>query len=193
MATSIDMASNALVLIGDDPISSFDDGGAGAQAAANLYQDTYKSVLAGHPWTFALKEQTLSKLSQSPDLLTNYKNAFQLPADLIRIWKMMSHSNYDVVGLLVYSNEETLLCRYIYNVDEVALPPHVVKAVEYKLASEFAMLVTEDINKAEYYERKYLKQVALARSIDSQGHPQVKIVDSPFVDVRYGGFSRGGF
>jgi hypothetical protein len=193
MATSIDMSSNALVLIGDDPISSFSDPGAGAQAAANLYPDTYRSILAGHPWTFALKEVFLSKLTQTPDDLTNYKSAFQLPTDLIRIWKIMSHSNYDVVGTLVYSNEDELLCRYVYNVDEVKLPPQVVKAIEYKLASEFAMLVTEDINKSDFFERKYLNQIALARSIDSQGHPQEKIVDSPFVDVRHGGYSRGGF
>ncbi len=186
-STKIDMASNALLLIGDEPISSFDDPGAGATVAANLYDETYRSVLASHPWPFALKEQFLSRLSQEPDEQTFYKYAFQLPADLIRIWKIMSHSNYDIVGLLVYSNEATLLCRYVYQVTETALPPHVVKAIEYKLAAEFAMSVTENANKAQYYEKKYLLQVAQAQTIESQGHPQKGFVDSPFVDVRLTG------
>jgi len=37
MASDIDIASNALVLIGDNPINSFTEPGAGATAAANLY------------------------------------------------------------------------------------------------------------------------------------------------------------
>lgn len=194
MATSIDMASNALLLIGDDPISSFSDPGAGAQAAAAFYADTYAGILATHPWTFCLKEQLLSKLSQTPNDLTNYENAFQLPSDLIRVWKIMTHSNYDIVGSLVYSNENELLCRYNYKVAETELPPHIIKAIEYKLAAEFAIAVTEDENKAVFYERKYAAQVATARSIDSQGHPQVPILDSPFTDVRLsGGYSSGRF
>ena len=191
MATDIDMASNALVLLGDSPISSFDDPGAGAQTASNLYTETYRSVLASHPWPVALKEQHLSRLSQQPDVETFYTYAFQLPADLIRIWKMMSHSRYDVIGSLVYSNEPALLCRYIYQVDEADLPPHMVKAVEYKLAAEFAIPVTEDENKAQIYERKFQMQVAQAQTIESQGHPQHSIIDSPFTDVRLTGSSYG--
>jgi len=187
MPTSIDIASNALVMIGDEPISSFDDPGAGALVASAIYPNTYRSLLASHPWTFSLKEVFLSRLTQEPDDKTNYKYAFQLPPNLIRIWKVMSHSNYDNVGRLLYSNETELLCRYGYQVDEVDLPPHFVQALEYKLASDFAISVTEDIQKAAYYEDKFLKQSSIARSIDSQGHPQVKVVDSPFVDVRASG------
>ena len=187
MATSIDMASNGLILIGDDPISSFDDPGAGAQAASALYETTYTSVLASHPWTFALKEQYLSKLSQTPDDKTGFSNAFQLPPDLIRVWKIMSHSNYTIVGSLVYSNEDTLLCRYNYRTDEVDLPPQIVEAIEYKLASKFAVPVAEDENKAAFYKQAFKEQAAIARSIDSQNKPQVPIVDSPFVEVRLSG------
>lgn len=187
MATAIDMASNALLLIGDDPISAFTEPGAGAQAAANLYPNTYRAVLSTYPWPFALKEQYLSQLTQAPDDKTFYTFAYQLPADLIRVWKIMSHSRYDIVGSLVYSNERELLCRYIYEVDEVDLPPHVVKAIEYKLAAEFAVPVTEDDSKAQFYEQKYLMQVAQAQTIESQNKPQDPIVDSPFVDVRLTG------
>ena len=193
MPTGIDIASNALILIGDEPISSFSDGGAGAEAAGNLYPSTYEQVLSEHPWSFALKEQQLSRLSQTPDEKTFYKYAFQLPADMIRLWKIMPHSNYDLVGLLLYSNEPELLARYLYKPEETTLPAHFVKALEYKLASEFAMLVTESQNKATYYEQKYRQMIGIARTVDSQGRPQQSIVDSPFVDVRLAGRSYGAF
>lgn len=191
MASKIDIVSNALLLVGDNPISSFDDPGAGAQVAAAIYPDTYTSVLSEHPWGFAFKELQLSRLSQQPDPATNFQYAFQLPADLIRIWKIMDYSNYVIVGTLLYSNSKELLCRYIAQVEETELPPHFVKALEYKLAADFAIAVTEDTGKSQLYEQKYLRQISLARTIDSQGRPQVPIVDSPFVDVRLSGVTRG--
>lgn len=188
MASDIDIASNALILIGDNPISSFTEPGAGAEAAANLYPSTKVQLLSEHPWTFALKEQKLNRLSAAPDKLTNWQYAYQNPTDLIRYWSVMPWANYEMVGSLLYSNQNELLARYIYDVAETALPPHFQKALEYKLASDFALLVTEDKSKAELYDKKYRVAIGQARGIDSQSHPQQPIISQPFTDVRFGGF-----
>lgn len=187
MATDIQIASNALLLIGDDPINSFTEPGAGATVAAAIYYDTKRMMLSEHPWTFALKEQYLNRLTQQPDDETNYNYAFQLPGELIRILAIFPYSSYTIVGSLLYSNETVLLARYIYDVDETELPPHFIKALEYKLAADFAISVTENTAKSEFYEKKYMVQLGSARTIDSQNKPQVPIIDSPFVDVRFGG------
>ncbi len=194
MASAIDISSNALLLIGDEPINSFTEPGAGAQTAANLYQQTKEMVLTYHPWTFALKEQALSRLSQSPDSKTNYNYAYQLPTDLIRLWKVMPQSDYRIVGNLVYSNEPKLLARYVYDVPESNIPAHLVKALEYQLAAEFAIAVTEDDGKAQFYQQKASLQLAKASSVDSQGQPQESITSSPFTEARFsGGTGQGLF
>ena len=193
MATDIGMASNALLLLGDDPISSFNDAGKGAQTAAAFYPETYKAVLSEYPWPFALKEQELSLLSQKPDPLVSFTNAFQLPTDMIRLWRVFPRQNYELINDLLYTNAPKVLARYIHKVSEVQLPPHFVKAMEYKLASDFAISVTEDQGRMDRYFNLYINQVAKAMSIESQGKPQQPIQDSPFVDVRHGGFSRSGF
>ncbi len=186
-SSAIDISSNALLLIGDEPISAFTEPGAGAKAAANLYPQTKEMVLSYHPWTFALKEQRLSRLTQTPDTLANYNYAYQLPTDLIRLWKIAPISDYVIIGDKLYSNEPELLARYIYDVPETMIPAHVVKAMEYQMASEFSISVTEDENKAQYYGQKAQLQLAKASNIDSQGQPQEPIVDSPFVDARFSG------
>ena len=195
MPTSIDIASNALILIGDNPISSFDDPGAGARVASNLYPETKKRLLSEHPWSFAIKQQRLNKLSQNPDSLTNFSNAFQLPTDLIRLWNIQPHSNYIIIGDLLYSNENKLLATYVFDVDEVKLPPHVVKSLEYMLASDFAISVTGDKETAQLYEVKARDAINQAMAIDSQGRPQQPIIDSPLIDARMGrrGSYRGHF
>jgi hypothetical protein len=187
MASDIDMSSNALLLIGDNAISSFTEPGFGAKVASNLYPDTYAAILASHPWSFALKEQFLNQLSQTPESITGYQFAYQMPTDLIRIWELMDHSDYVIVGDLIYSNQSKILLRYIFKVAESALPAHVVKAIEYKLAAEFSISITENQSMAALYEKKYLLQLGQAQAIDSQNRPQSGIVDSPIVDVRFGG------
>lgn len=188
MASNIDIASNALILIGDSPINSFEEPGAGAQAASNLYQGTYEDVLSEHPWTFATKFQKLNQLAAEPDPLINWRFGYQVPVDSIAIWEVKPHSNYEIVEDILYSNQNELLARYIFSPDETKLPAHFVKALEYKLAAEFAIAVTEDTAKNELYEKKYLRALGKARSRDSQSKPQTPIVDSPFIDVRRSGF-----
>lgn len=175
MATDIDMASNALVLIGDDPISALSED----VAAANLYASTYEHVLSEHPWSFALKEQYLSRLSQAPDRETGYAYAFQIPPDLIRMWAIMPVSQYRIVGELLYSNTNTLLARYVYKVAETSLPAHFVKAMEYKLASEFSMSVAEDENKMQIFHRMYIDALGQAMAKDSAQHPYEGIKRNP--------------
>jgi hypothetical protein len=187
MPTDIDIASNALLLIGDEPISSFIDPGAGATVAAAIYPEDYKQVLSEHPWSFAFKEQALSQLSATPDERTGFKYAYQMPTDLIRLWAVFEWSEYVIIGDLLYSNEPSLMARYVYKVAETSLPPHFVVALQYKLASDFAISVTESNSKSELYEVKYRQALSQARSIDSQGRPQESIIDSPFVDVRFSG------
>jgi len=185
MPSSIDIASNALVLIGDSPIAAFTEPGAGATAAANLYEETYKAFLSTHPWTFATKTQELSRLSETPDSRLNYNYYFQVPVDCIRIWVCYPiNTDYEVIGDRILSNQPDLVLRYLYRVDETALPAHAVKAIEYLLAMDFAQLITENTSKSEYFEQKYLAALRSAMAIDSQGHPQRAIVDSPFLEVR---------
>jgi len=187
------MSSNALLLIGDNPISSFDDPGAGAQAAANLYPQIKQRFLSYTPWSFALKQQRLNLLSEKPDSLTNWDSIYQLPTDLIRLWAIAPCADYSIIGDKLYTNSNTaILATYIYDVDDTALPVHAVKALEYMLASEFAISVTEDENKAQLYEQKGRDMMAQASTIDSQGRPQQAIIDSPFIDARFGG-SRSGY
>ena len=187
MTSKINLINNALRLIGDNEIESLVDPGFGAQLANAVYEDTYNALLAEHPWSFAFKEQYLSQLSQAPDTETGYNYAYQLPVDMIRIWQIFDHSDYVIVGDKLYSNQTKILMRYIFSVAESQLPPHFAKAMEYKLAAEFAVPVTDNDNYASLYETKYLQQVAKAMAIDSQNRPQVAIVDAPFVDARNSG------
>lgn len=175
MASDIDIASNALVLIGDDPISALSE----SVAASNLYSDTYEYVLSQHPWSFAMKEQDFSQLSQQPDTETGFRYAYQRPGDLIRLWAILPTQHYQVVGEFIYSNSSALWGRYVYKVTETSLPPHFVKCLQYKLAADFSVSVAEDEQKMQIFEMKYRDSLGEAMAIDSQQHPYAGIRGNP--------------
>ena len=172
MATAISMASNALVLIGDDPINSLSD----SVAASNLYDTTYEEVLSEHPWTFASRWQELNRLTAQPDIRTGYRYAFQIPSESIEFWGTDVDVDYGIFeGNLLYANVLSILGLYIFRPDETILPPLFVKAMEYRLASEFAISVAEDEEKMKLYQGLYEKKLNKAMAKDSQQKPFVGI------------------
>lgn len=192
MPTKIDIVSNALVLVGHPSISSFDsDQGSGAVAGAALYETTLKYMLSITYWRFAIKQQSLNKLSQSP--LNKWQFAYQIPTDAITIHRVTPRSNYQIFQDNIFSNMSSLEADYTFRPDDTALPSYFVQAFQYKLAADFSISVTNDTQKNQLYETKYDREVSIAMAADAKSHPPEAIQDQPFTDARLGGFDFGGF
>lgn len=182
MASDIDIASNALVRIGVSPISSFTEGGAAGQAASNLYEPTIRSLLTEHRWRFAAAKRTLAKLTAKP--LNEWTNAFQIPSDLLLLYRVHPRQNYEIFEDKIYSDSATLSVDYLFRASTSLFPAYFQLACEYKLASEFALIVTSNRSLAEVYEEKYIQQMKKARFADSQGRPGDAIQNIDYLDVR---------
>lgn len=180
--SKVQLASNALVLLGDDPISSFTESSAGSVTAANLYETSYLSMLSSHRWKFATKKESLSRLSASPK--NEYKYQFQLPTDIVTLITTYPVSTYRILGDKLYSDQQTVEIDYIYKVTEDKFPSYFVKAFEFFLASQFAIPITEDLNKADIMQRFYEMESRKARYADSQSQPAIPIQDDPYIRVR---------
>ena len=180
--SNISLASNALLLLGHETIASFDEGTAGATIAANLYENSYLSLLTTHRWRFAAKKAQLARLVETP--LNEYNYAFQLPSDCIYLIKTTS-CTYQIYGDKLYSNDLEVEAEYTYRVDEANLPPYFTKMFEFFLSSQFALSLTGDMEKGNYFSRMYLFELKKAKFADSTQHPQESFIDNPYVNVRY--------
>lgn len=183
MATAVSIASSALVLIGHPSISSFTEPGAGAQAAASLYEDTLRDTLTEHSWRFSMRKQTLSRLIAEP--LNQYKYQFQLPSDFLAVQTTRPIMNYEIFQDKLLANEKDIDLDYWFRPGEWAFPTYFIKALQYRLAAEFAQSVTQKKELADQYIKMYFTQLARAKSRDSQNRTNVAIADNPFVQVRY--------
>ena len=182
MATDISMSSNALLLIGHSTINSFSDAGAGARAASNLYPTVYEDAITSHPWRFAMGKVTLSKLSASP--LNEWKNAFQLPGDLLLVYRTYPRSTFEIYEDKLYTDEESVEIDHWFKPAETSLPPYFVKYMQYLLAAEFAISVTDNRSLAEAMLTQSDRQKLIACNRDSQGRTNNAIESAPFLEVR---------
>ena len=176
------LVSNALLLLGGQTISSFDDNSTGAVLGENLFDTTYKAMLQNHRWGFAKKTKALSRLSDTPN--GDYQYAFLLPSDFLYLAKGSSYK-FDLVGDTIQTNDKEFELEYIASVSEDRLPEYFAKALEFNLASLFAIPLTGDIDKSNYYSKVFIDQLRKAKAADSTMYPEVSIQDTPYLNVRY--------
>ena len=180
MASKIEMISTAMVLIGASPISSLTEGTEGIVADA-LYDTTYFGLLASHSWRFATKKVSLTKMTDAP--LNEFQYQYQLPTDIITVGRVYNFSDYEIFGDKLYSDQETVEIDYRYKIDETILPDYFVMTLQFLLAAQFAIPITDNSQRATVYEGLYERQLQRAKYIDSAARPQNAIQHSPLTAI----------
>lgn len=183
MTSKISLCSNALVLLGDRPISSFNDSGAGAEVASNLYESSYKNLLSMHRWRFAVKKQRLSRLSTPPSNQWQYQ--YQLPTDCIAPITNYPVNDYELYEDKIFANTNEFNLDYVYRVDESKLPDFFSKTMEFYLAMQFAIPITGNSTRMGEMMQLFTQQLKNAKNVDSTIRPNAGIYDSPFTSIRW--------
>jgi len=184
MASKIDMASNALLLLGDRPISSFEGAGAGAQAMANLYEPTYLDMITSSNWGFAKKQQVLSQ-NATPPVFDNYQYSYTIPNDAIRIHGLRSNMEYYTYeGDLIYTNDSGAELEFFIRPSEGDLPPYFVKLMELELAARSCMAVTDRVELYAQMRNEADNQWIRAVGVDAGNDTNEAIRSNPFIEVR---------
>jgi hypothetical protein len=185
MASKIQLISNALILIGDLPITSLSGNSRAETVASNLYDNIVQNELSKFRWGFARKQAQLSLTATTP-IGTEWQSVYQLPADMLTLIKLSPSINYQILGDKVYCNYSgDLYCDYIANVSETEWPAYFAKMIEYALAMDFAPSIRDSASSMQLLAQQYLNASRMARYTDSQQHPQTAIQDQPFINVRY--------
>jgi hypothetical protein len=117
--------NKALALIGNDrQLQSIDDNSAVARQFKSLWPMAVDSVLALHPWNFALKRKEISRVNAQADLVGAAAFKYELPADCLR-WLPPSTQDEgyfegEEEGGFIWSPEEgPLILRYIARIDDI--------------------------------------------------------------------------
>jgi hypothetical protein len=173
--TKVDIASRALVMIGSNPISSFNDDTTEALVTNTIYEEVVESTLTRHNWRFATGQQQLSLLANAPT--GRFEYAYQIPAnpECLKILAvtvndaLIQYSRYeDKIYLDGFGSQNAVIMDYIFRQSEDQFPPHFRLAVEYKLASIFGGSVARDAALVREFDQLSERQLLIAKNTDSQ-------------------------
>lgn len=176
---AIRICSQALVKIGAEPITSFEDGTAEAETARMLYQAAVDARLASHPWHWSKRwAQLVRKAGVTIPSAVGRSAVFSLPADCFRpigfFVNGQSTADFVLAEGLVYLNAEdadVVEAQYHGRVDETAWSEGFRKAMVDLLAAEFAIPLRDSREMQDAYDIRGERALALARHSNHTEQP----------------------
>lgn len=198
MTTAVSICSNALLRLGSDPISSFDEAdltGSNierARLAANLWPTVRRQVLRGHTWNVAIKRVLLSPDATAP--VFGYASRFLRPADWLRTIAVGREEcdegsfRYRTEGGYFLTDEAEFPLVYVFdNTNPATYDAGLVAACELAMAAALAYPVTKSASLAEALGAEVSNTLAIARAVDGQDDPPETLGDSMLYRARFGG------
>lgn len=184
--SSVSICSNALLMLGDKPISSFDENNERTRAVANLYDYKRDRVLRLHPWNCATKRVILSPDSTGPAF--GWKYQFQMPADCLRTISVGEDGNevdFAVEGRKILTDTNVCKLRYIWrNEEENTWDALLVEAMTQVMIACLAYSITKSTTKQAAEEEIIKRVLKEARAIDGQEVTPETIGDFPLLANR---------
>lgn len=161
------------------------------------YDQIRQKVLRSHPWNFAAKRAIISASATAPAF--GYSTAFPVPNDFLRLLSIqdadgndMPAANFGVefVGSqrCIVSNAEggLIRLRYVFDIKDVAkFDPLFIQLFAHELALVVAYKVTESNGNVERVNAVREDAARLARAIDGQENPPVRIERSRSLQARH--------
>lgn len=178
----IDLISKALILIGEQPLTSLSDNRYGATVGSNLFDLIFETELQSNRWRFACNKKSLSRLVATP--LNEWQFAYQLPTDMLLPLGTFPRSNYEIYADRIYTNESVVELEYMFKPDLSKIPAYFNLLMTYALARVMVKPITESDTAVQIMDKLYNVQRARAQYADAQGRPNKPVYDNPFTDGR---------
>lgn len=190
MTSSVSICSNALLMIGDRPISSLDEANDRARLASNLYPSARDAVLRMHPWSCVKKRVMLAPLSNAPAF--DYSYQFQLPADFarpIQVGLRCDPISYLIEGNVMLANVNAIPLVYVFkSTNESTWDALLIEAMTLYMASLFAYPLTKSAALAQTKMGELQVLLKTARAVNGQDDPPETLGDFPLLAERLTGY-----
>lgn len=186
--TDVELCATALVKLGAQPITSFDDAGAEAAIARRLYPVARDALLGSFPWRFAATTAQLQALPGTP--AADFGFAVRLPTDCLRVvsagvGRASQGLTYRIEGDRLLAGYAPVTVAYQRRVDEADFPPFFVQALVCRLAAELCIPITEQSGRAQDLYRIAEAELRVARLLDSQQGTPRRIEDFTLIGARF--------
>lgn len=181
MATvsDISICSSALIMVGAEEITSFNQSTREAKICGALYENLVLDMIQGHPWRFSLAMASLTLLQATP--LFNYDYAFALPSGCLSVISDENGAPYEVFENKLYTSESTIKVTYQMRPLEARWPKYFVRVCELELATVLSTSLSGDESKMQLFQALAAERLKRARFLDSKQQPNRAMRQSNFL------------
>lgn len=187
MSSDVSICSNALVMLGQTPFSSFEEPKPHVRAAANLYPSVRDSVLRLHPWNCATERVILAPIANAPAFDFAYQ--FQLPGDWLRTIQV----GYKGEPLEYRSERQRLLANvtalplvYCFrNTVEDSWSTNLIHIMELAMAAKLAYTVTASTSLRDSHRDEFARELKVAKAVDGQDDPPEEFSAGSLYESRF--------
>lgn len=173
MSSAVDIANQALAMLGSKPIISFNDDSTEAGAINTVYEPVKLNVLRMHEWGCCTKVETLALLADAPvDDYWHY--AYAIPENSIRIIDVFTNGinrynrlEWQVEGNTIVSRIANAIARHTVDVSEQQLDAHVEALLVARLAAELAYPLTASNTREQNLYAMFSAKLNEARTTDN--------------------------
>lgn len=184
--SAVSICSNALLQLGDDPISSFDEDNDRTRLVANLYEQKRDAVLRSHPWNCAIKRVVLSPSTTTPEFDWAYQ--FDLPADWLRnlsVGLVGDPDDHAVEGRMILMDSNVCYLRYIFRNDvPETWDSLLIDSMTEVMKAAITYATTKSTSKEQSVEQIVRDVLRSARAVDGQEGTPESLGDFPLLANR---------
>ena len=188
MASFVEITSNALRLLGDDPITSLSDDSERARLVNALYEEVRDEVTRAAMWNCAKDRQVLASLATTPAFGWSFYH--QLPSTCLRVVDVLSGDirvEHELEGRKLMTDVSSVNLIFLKKItDPNDMDSLFIGVYTAKLAAELAEPITGSRSLAEQMWQLYERKVREARTIDSQEGTVSNLDIQQLVDARAG-------
>lgn len=184
--TSIEIMSNASILLGNKEVTDLSSAGEFGVALQSSYDLLLDAEIASNRWRFAAKTQELSLIGAlSPDF-AQWDYEYQLPADYLSMQRVFPTVNYEIFGDRLYTGGNgSISAEYFSSSPPVTLWSAPFKSYfTYLLANHLAISVTENASVIDRIERGMSRWASLALHSSSTSRPNRPMASQPYITAR---------
>jgi hypothetical protein len=173
MNSPVDIANQALIILGEKQIVSFDDGTTAANIMSVMYEPVKRNVLRMHEWGCATRVSRLALLQDAP-VDPYWHFAYAKPDETIRIIDVFSDGicrynrrEWQVEEDVIVSRIGNAIARYTYDIPEPKLDAHVEALLVARLALDTAYSITASNTREGNLTALYKEKLMEARTTDN--------------------------
>lgn len=197
--TDIDLTNQALRMLGEFGVTSFDEGTDLAETCNRIVATTLRALLVSHPWRFTMRKTMLAQVADAP--LTEWAYQHAMPPNSIFIRavrpapKAPSADEWEIFENRILSNCAILYCDFQVEIDSAAWPAWFTNLARHALAADLAIAVGAGTTAADaFFRRAYGSPMEngsgglmrIARNLDSQQQTPQRIGTTPLITARWG-------